>query len=622
MESHNLERASQYLNNLLLARGLLINGKPIDFARPDRHGSNTATTMSQVINLVHDLVLRRDQDTEQRETLAMHIRQARASESQRVLDLQRLQDKNAELARAAAAAEAQERTLQANMRKAEAQAKELKDHLLRMKSTLDQVRAKCISDVRKRDTELDKLKAHMASMQRGKKESSGMKINTINWEPEVEGRERRNGQDVDSSAWSLEQESNDFLAALVNEASTENVSLRRIITDTMEILQDLTGIQQQQHTSKEESHDEQEDGIGIPGQYRKSKRRAGKIQQQSQTQIESLTSCDNLAQHMTTILEHCQTILKDPSFVPIEEVQVRDEEIIKLRVGWEKMASRWKEAVTMMDNWRRQGTANREDLSKEDFSRLGFGKSVAMLPNGQPVFGEDDELSSILFENSKLEEEDGDQHSEHEDHDVHYPELPRHDKIDQLPHPRELSSRSDIPAVEAPSPKRRASPGRKAGPNLGKPIRPLQSADLNHLNLSPGRQSVVTSAKSSSRQGAGSGLGSSESAMELDKDEDVWLDENTTESRIPRKVIISPISQCKVVMLRYSQTKRQEPVLSTAEKLAAVEADALEAQQVVTLHAGSGKKRKYGANGVKTRKAARRRSTLSPEELAELMGIE
>jgi hypothetical protein len=63
-------------------------------------------------------------------------------------------------------------------------------------------------------------------------------------------------------------------------------------------------------------------------------------------------------------------------------------------------------------------------------------------------------------------------------------------------------------------------------------------------------------------------------------------------------------------------------VLTVAEKLAAVEAEALQAQQSAQVQSGPGKKRKYAANGVKTRKASRRRSTLSPEELAELMGIE
>ncbi|KIW69854.1 hypothetical protein PV04_02177 [Phialophora macrospora] len=616
MESHSLERASQYLNNILLARGLLSNGKPIDFARPDRHGSNTDATMSRVINLVHDLVLRRDQDADQREILATHIRQARADESQRVIDLQRLQDKNAELARAAAAAESQERALKAHMRKADAQAKELKEQMLKMKSTLDQVRAKCLSDVRKRDAELDRLKAHLAGMQRGKKESSGMKINTINWEPETRGRERRNGQAVDRSEWSLEQESNDFLAALVNEMSTENVSLRRIITDTAEILRDLTGLEGEQSSAADPEDDVEEDGIGIPGQYRKCRQKAARTQQQAQAEVEAenLTSCNELAQQMTGILEHCRSILKDPSFVPIEEVQIRDEEIVKLRVGWEKMATRWKEAVTMMDNWRDRVTETGQAFSKEDLSRLEFGKSVALLPNGQPVFGQDEELSSILYENSRLEEA-----SEEEDQDqqlladnqggVQYPKLPHNANTDTQFHHQDL----DVPPVEERSPKRRASLARKAGVNLGKPIRPLQPVDLNGLNRSPSHGLALTSTESSSTQSARSGPGSSDSAIEMDgdradenDDDDVWLDENLTKSRIPRKM------------------KRREPAMSISEKLVAVEAEALQAQrQSPSSQAAPGRKRKQiNDNGTRTRKASRRRSTLSPEELAELMGIE
>lgn len=60
METQNLFTASDYINNLLLARGLLRNGKPIDFARPENAPGGTDDTMSRVINLVHDLVLRRD----------------------------------------------------------------------------------------------------------------------------------------------------------------------------------------------------------------------------------------------------------------------------------------------------------------------------------------------------------------------------------------------------------------------------------------------------------------------------------------------------------------------------------------------------------------------------------
>lgn len=60
MDTLNLHSASEYLNNLLLARGLLRNGKRIDFANPGSAPDGVDDTMTQIINLVHDLVTRRD----------------------------------------------------------------------------------------------------------------------------------------------------------------------------------------------------------------------------------------------------------------------------------------------------------------------------------------------------------------------------------------------------------------------------------------------------------------------------------------------------------------------------------------------------------------------------------
>lgn len=60
MEPQNLEAASNYINNVLLARGLLKGGKSIDFAQPDNDEGGADATMAKIINLVNDLVLRRD----------------------------------------------------------------------------------------------------------------------------------------------------------------------------------------------------------------------------------------------------------------------------------------------------------------------------------------------------------------------------------------------------------------------------------------------------------------------------------------------------------------------------------------------------------------------------------
>ena len=529
MASSSLSSASAYLNNLLLARGLLQDGKAIRFADPARDG-DTDQTMSRVINLVHDLVLRRDREAEQRELLVSNIRTLRVEEGQRVLDLQKTQDKNAELARTLTTAEAQERALKAAAKKVEAQSRDLKEQMLKMKSTLDQVRAKCVSDVRKRDVELEKLKGHLASMQRGKREASGMKVNVINPQAFMRAKSR-NGQETEASSWSLEKETNDFLAALVNETSTENVSLRNIVTETMDALKILTGIELELA----------EDPIGVPGQYRPSR---------------EIVACETLATQMTSILEHCRTILKDPSFVPIEEVQIREEEIIKLRIGWEKMASRWKEAVTMMDSWRRQG---KDAFDVRELSNLEFGRSIAVLPNGDPVLDEHDELSAILFDHSRISQDDEPEHLSH----VDYPVLNAASDEDSETPPEADESDLDIPPE--PSPKRLASSPARRGIKLQRPLREINNIPADRVD-----------------SGTFSMDGTADDVENLPP---------RHQSKIPRKLT---------------------PPMSVTEKLAAVEAEAKAVQQTKA----APHKRK-----APSKKTSRRRSTLSPDELASLMGV-
>ena len=60
MDSRNLHTASSYINNLLLSRGLLRNGISIDFAEPTKTEGGVEETMAKVMNLIHDLILRRD----------------------------------------------------------------------------------------------------------------------------------------------------------------------------------------------------------------------------------------------------------------------------------------------------------------------------------------------------------------------------------------------------------------------------------------------------------------------------------------------------------------------------------------------------------------------------------
>lgn len=485
MDSGSLHNASAYLNNLLLARGLLRNGKSIDFACVKKGSGETEHTMAKVINLVHDLVIRRDRDADQRESLATNVRNLRAEEAQRSSEIERLQTRNAELLRSSALAEAQRRSLEASAHKAEVGARELKEQMAKMKSTLDQVRAKCVNDIRKRDIELEKLKKHVTGMQRGAAHSSGMKIVQLSPQPALprNARETRSGVPVDDESWSLEKETNDFLAALVSETSTENVALRHIVGETVENLKELTGLDQS--PEKEQVDPE----IGIPGQYKQSR-----VNSQS-AQPERLVSCDELAEQMEVVVGHCRAILKDPSFVSIEEVQIREDEIIKLREGWEKMASRWKDAVTMMDTWRKRMLEGGNTVDLDELSSLGLGKSMGAMPDIQASTNEE-EPSTAMFDNeSEALEADTDGDRDH--------------AIENA----ELESIHDV--AKPPPAKRLASSPARRGVRLPAPVAAFSNmdSDVERKQSNAGRSTFTSSS-------ADSGIGSLDSSVDLDVDLD------------------------------------------------------------------------------------------------------
>ena len=60
MDSENVRKASHYINDLLLSRGLLRNGTAIDFVLSSTDQASSADASAKIINLVHDIVLQRD----------------------------------------------------------------------------------------------------------------------------------------------------------------------------------------------------------------------------------------------------------------------------------------------------------------------------------------------------------------------------------------------------------------------------------------------------------------------------------------------------------------------------------------------------------------------------------
>ncbi|KAL4917106.1 hypothetical protein BDW62DRAFT_218334 [Aspergillus aurantiobrunneus] len=388
----DLQAASTYINNVLLARGLVKSGRPIDFANPENEEGGGATTMARIINLVNDLVLRRDREAEHRENLATTIRTLRAEDSHKTVKI-------SELSRSLALAEAQERAFKNNMSSAEATIRGLKEQVQRMKTTVQQVRSQCANDIRKRDLELQKLKAHLADRQRGKRD--GMGVTTININPAASQSSRSRylagGEGVHDPGYSLKQETNEFLTQLCQSLSDENDSLILLARNTVYTLKEVQGLSSVEDLAAEDRYSHETASTGPPRSSNGG------------PAVTSLpASCEELSGEMDQVLEHLRTLLTNPSFVPLEEVEVRDEEIKRLREGWEKMESRWRQAATMMDGWHKRIAHGGGSVRAEEL-RMGLKLDVQVDTRHSRGDG-DVAMHSPIFEDQEDEEnedEDG-----------------------------------------------------------------------------------------------------------------------------------------------------------------------------------------------------------------------
>ncbi|KAI8933466.1 hypothetical protein NX059_009204 [Plenodomus lindquistii] len=380
MESYNLKTASAYINNLLLARGLLRNGTPIEFAHPSRGEGGKEATMAQIINLVHDLILKRDRDQEYRESIADTLRSHGAESTRQTLALEKLHTRNADLARQLSLAQAQEQSARKALHTAESSARKLRAQMQRLKTTVEQVRTACTNDVRKRDKEIQRLKGHLTSQQRGNKTGlvgASITINPGNMGlPGSTSVLNDSAPDVDDPEYSLKQETTEFLTQLSQSLSNENDNLIGLVRNTLMTLKELQGMPDQ--TPREEA-----EGLSMIGEEDEATQ-TGMLQALP-------TDYDTLATDMDTVLDNLKNLLTNPNFVAVDEVEMREEEILRLRAGWEKMEARMREAFTLMDSWRKRMT-NGDTINLDELNMgFGFGMGLGREEQGDTSVVDEDE---------------------------------------------------------------------------------------------------------------------------------------------------------------------------------------------------------------------------------------
>lgn len=274
--------------------------------------------------------------------------------------------------------------------------------MLRLKATVQQVRTACANDVRKRDVQIQKLKSHLTAQQRGNK--AGLVGASITITPGVtgmgaNGRGARDDDVLDDQdvEWSLKQETNEMLTQLSQSLGEENSDLTNLVRSTLDTLKELQGISGIQPPVA--------DGVQVQGEANETL---------GSDMVQTIpTSYDTLAAEMDGTLESLKTLLTNPNFVSIDEVTMREEEIGRLRAGFERLESRWREAIALMNSWRERmanggDTVNLEELKEGLGLGVGFGASVMIArPAEDPA-----RLSGIAEESTELEEPDFDSAAE------------------------------------------------------------------------------------------------------------------------------------------------------------------------------------------------------------------
>lgn len=243
---------------------------------------------------------------------------------------------------------------------------------MRLKGTVTQVRAQCATDVRRRDGEIQRLKRHLEG-RRGR-DGNGGQVGVVVVTPGMSKgpqgkRVCETEADLESPAYSLKQETTEFLTQLSQGLSDENDALIGLVRGTLATLRSLQGLSGSGQGSEIDGGLDDIDAanaiMGGPLSY------------------------EALATSTDEVLEHLRGLLTNPSFVPLEEVEVREDEIQRLREGWEKMAARWKEAVALMDGWKKRMLDTGDTINLDDL-RVGLN-----LGSGIPAVQDAQEKSSL-----------------------------------------------------------------------------------------------------------------------------------------------------------------------------------------------------------------------------------
>ncbi|KAI9690031.1 MAG: hypothetical protein M1822_009913 [Bathelium mastoideum] len=326
--------------------------------------------MAKIMSLVHDLILRRDREQSHHSTLTAHLQNLRAESSQNSVRFSRLQSSNDTLTRQLVLAETTARNAQAALKAAEHGSRRLEQELAKAKQKACEVRRAADKDIRKRDEMLKGLKGHLSARQRGSK--VGLVGASVTITPGSTGsHSSQNGNvngstaDVADPAYSLKQETTEFLTQLSQSLSDENDGFIALLRGAVHEVEGLLDVPAETHKKANGNQRQAHVRVAI----------------EDTAMVNALpASYEALAADMERVLSQLREVLTSPNFVPLEEVEIRDEEIGMLRHGWERMEARWREAVAMMEGWKKRMEEKGDTVQLEDLKKgLGLGQGLEAL---------------------------------------------------------------------------------------------------------------------------------------------------------------------------------------------------------------------------------------------------
>ena len=306
-------------------------------------------------------------ETDTLSTLSQTLNSLKVASAQQNQTISRLEARATDLERQLAQALAGEKAAKTAQAKAEGRNRILREEAARLKGSVGQIRAQCANDVRKREGEIRRLQKHLEG-KRGKEGLVGVTVvqpGTQCLNGGVGGYGSgfvRGNEGYGTEGNTLQAEANVYLTQMAQVLGEENEELAGLLRDTVNTLRHLQGLPESEAELQHSSRNGNDPDATTITTATAEGEADPNIAVSNPPTLPALTSSLNFT------LSHLKSLLTNPSFVPLEEVEVRDEEISRLRSGWDKMEARWREAIGLMNEWRARmssgDTVDLKDLQK------------------------------------------------------------------------------------------------------------------------------------------------------------------------------------------------------------------------------------------------------------------